>query len=110
MMSSMEKHAQVGEFVQKRQEAKVALEHLKVKSSKIAAAYSAFGSTPDRWRTDDTHGRGDLFLLLPKGDERQHPEFLLGASQLADHVREVVTAEVALAGIKSQLSALGIND
>jgi hypothetical protein len=110
MMSNMEKNAQIGELIQQRQGAKIALEHLKLKGSKIAAAYSAFGYTQDRWRTDDAPGRGSVFLLHPKVEEKHHPEYLLGPIELAEYIRETASAEAALASINAQLSSLGITD
>lgn len=110
MMSHMEKSAQIGDLVQQRQSARVSLEHLKLKGNKIAAAYSAFGYGQDRWRVDDVTGRGNVFLLVPKGEERDHPQHLLGHAELADHIRETTAAEVALASINAQLLSLGITD
>jgi hypothetical protein len=110
MMSDMEENAQIGDFISQRQAQKKTLEHLNVKSKRIAAAYSAFAAAQDRWRVDDTTGRGNVFLLHPIGDERNHPQYLLGQSELADHIREIVEAEKALAETQAQLERLGITD
>ena len=86
------------------------MEHLKLKGKKIASAYSAFGYAQDRWRVDDATGRGDVFLLYPKGEERDHPQYLLGQAELAVYIREVAAAEQALAFTKAQLLSIGITD
>jgi hypothetical protein len=110
MMSGMEKSAQIGDLVQQRQGARTALEHLKLKGKKIAAAYSAFGSGQDRWQAHDPSERGGVFLLHPKVEEMYHPQNLLGQAELADHIRETAAAEAARVSIKAQLSNLGITD
>jgi hypothetical protein len=110
MMSNMEKNAQIGELVQQRQSARIALEHLKLKGKKIAAAYSAFGSAQDRWRATEDIGSGSVFLLHCKAEETQHPQHLLGQAELAAHIREVAAAETTLANINTQLLNLGITD
>ena len=84
------------------------MEHLKLKSKQIAAAYGAFAHAQERWRVDEATGSGGVFLLYPKGDERQHPQFLLGQVELAEHIRETNAAEAALAHTSAQLQALGI--
>jgi hypothetical protein len=109
MMSRMEKNAQVGDLVQQRQDARIALEHLKLKGKKIAAAYSVFGSNQDRWCIE-APAATDVFLRYPKGPESDHPSHLLGRAELTEHVREVVAAEAVLANIKAQLASLGIAD
>ena len=108
-MSRMEKNAQVGDLVQQRQDARIALEHLKLKSNKIAAAYSAFGSNQDRWCVE-APAATDVFLRYPKGAESDHPLHLLGRAELTEHVREVIAAEAVLTNIKAQLANLGITD
>jgi hypothetical protein len=108
MMSRMEKNAQIGDLIQQRQDARVALAHLKVKGSSIVDAYRAFGSSQDRWRVDDHSGEGAVFLLNPKEIERSHPRNLLGTAELANHIRELGTAEATLASITAQLVSLGI--
>jgi hypothetical protein len=110
MMSEMEKNAQIGELVKQRQDRKIALEHLKLKGDKIAAAYSAFGSAQVRWCVDDATGRGSVLLSNPRLQDREHPRYLLGPTELADHIREVTVAEQALAATSAQLSSLGITD
>jgi hypothetical protein len=110
MMSDMEKTTQIGDLVQQKQGARIALEHLKLKSKKIAAAYSAFGYGQDRWRATEATGNGSVFLLHPKVDETQHPQHLLGQAELAYHIREVAAAEATLASITAQLVSLGIAD
>jgi hypothetical protein len=110
MMGEMEKNAQIGELVKQRQSQRVTLEHLRLKGKKIAAAYSAFGYAQDRWSVDDATGRGKVFLLHPKSEERDHPQYLFGQGELADHIREVKAAEQALASTIAQLSSLGIAD
>jgi hypothetical protein len=45
----MEKTQQIGELVQRQQEQKRTLAHLNLKGDSIAAAYSAFGVSRDRW-------------------------------------------------------------
>ena len=110
MMSSMEKNAQIGELVQQRQSQKVTLEHLRLKGKKIAAAYSAFGYAPDRWSVDNPTGSARVFLLHQKSEERDHPQYLFGQVELADHIREVTAAEQALAATRAQLSSFGITD
>jgi hypothetical protein len=109
MMSSMEKNAQIGELVTQRQSQKVTLEHLRLKGKKIAAAYTAFGHAPDRWFVNDT-GPGEAFLVIPRGEERDLPQYLLNQVDLANHVREVKAAEQALAATNAQLASLGITD
>jgi hypothetical protein len=109
MMSDMEKTTQIGDLVQQRQSARITLEHLKLKSKKIAAAYSAFGSNQGRWCVE-APAATDVFLRLPKGEESSHPSHLLGRAELTEHVREVVAAEAALAKINLQLASLGISD
>ena len=109
-MSDMEKNAQIGELVLQREAAKIRLEHLKIKGNKIAAAYSTFGSHQGRWRADDATGRGVVFLSDPQKEDRNHEQYLLGQSELADHIRETAAAEVALAKINDQLSSLGISN
>jgi hypothetical protein len=108
MMSGMEMNAQIGELVVKRKDATIALEHLKIKGKKIADAYSAFAYGQERWRVDDTSGRGGVFLLHPKGEEYEHPQHLLGQAELADHIRERAAAEATLASINAKLLSLGI--
>jgi hypothetical protein len=110
MMSDMEKSAQIGDLVQQRQSQRITLEHLRLKGKKIAAAYSAFGHAQDRWSVDDAAGRGGVFLLHSKSEERDHPQYLLGRPELTDYVREVKAAEQALAATSAQLSSLGITD
>ena len=109
MMYRMEKNAQIGELIQQRQDAKIDLAHLKVKSNSIASAHSAFGANQDCWCVDSP-GATEVFLQFPKGLESGHPINLLGRAELTTHVREVVTAEGALAAIKAQLASLGITD
>jgi hypothetical protein len=105
MMSDMEKSTQIGELVQQRQSAVIALEHLKLKSKKIAAAYSSFAHNQERWKATESE---QVFLLFPKGEEAQHPQYLLGQADLAEHIRETVAAEAALASVNTKLSNLGI--
>ena len=108
MMSAMEKNAQIGELVTQRQEQKVAVEHLKLKGKKVAAAYSAFAHSQERWRVDDTTGTGHVYLLHPQSNEREHPKYLLAQAELAQYIREVAKAEQALAATNAQLTALGV--
>jgi hypothetical protein len=110
MMSSMEKNAQIGELVQRRQSQKVTLGHLKLKGDQIAAAYNAFGSAQVRWCVDNATGQGSVFLSNPRVQDREHPQYLLGPTELAEHIREVTAAEQALAATSTQLSSLGITD
>jgi hypothetical protein len=110
MMSDMEKNAQIGELITQRQSQKTTLEHLRLKGKKIADAYSAFGHAQDRWCVDDSTGKGKVFLLLPRGEEHNHPPYLLGQVELAEHIREVKAAEQALGETKARLSNLGITD
>ena len=110
MMSDMEKTTQIGDLVQQRQSARIGLEHLKLKSKKISAAYSAFAHNQERWKAKDGTESEQVYLAFPKGEEGQHPQFLLGQADLAEHIRETAAAEVTLATIKTQLSHLGIND
>lgn len=111
MMSTMEKNAQIGELVTLRQAQKVEVEQLKIKGQKIATAYNAFGYVVDRWRVDDEGiGAGNVYLLHPKSEERAHPQYLLGQADLAEYIRELTSAERALANTKSQLQSLGINE
>jgi hypothetical protein len=109
MMSQMEKNAQIGDLVIQRKDAKITLEHLKLKGNKIAAAYSAFGSNQGRWCVE-APAATDVFLRYPKGEESSHPSHLLGRAELTEHVREVVAAEALLTKIKAQLTSLGITD
>jgi hypothetical protein len=109
MMSSMEKNAQIGELVQLRQSQKVALGHLRLKGKKISAAYGAFGNAPERWAVDDRTGH-EVFLTNPKSDEREHPQYLLGQSELVVYLQEVKASEQALSSTIAQLSSLGITD
>jgi len=110
MMGEMEKNAQIGELVQLRQSQKVALEHLRIKGKKIAAAYGAFGRAQERWAVDETTGRPCAFLSRPSGEERDHPQYLFGQAELAEYIREVKAEEQALASTIMQLSSLGIID
>ncbi|HTF67346.1 MAG TPA: hypothetical protein VK638_32170, partial [Edaphobacter sp.] len=77
---------------------------------KIAAAYSAFGSAQVRWRVDDATGRVGVFLANPRLQDREHPQHLLGPTELAEHIRELAAAQQALANVKAQLASLGITD
>lgn len=110
MMSEMEENAQIGELIKVRQAQKIRFEHLLLKSKKVASAYAGFGHAQERWCVDDTTGRANVHLLFPKGEEREYPQYLLGADQLAEHIHEVAEAERQLASTKSQLLALGISD
>jgi hypothetical protein len=110
MMSRMEKNAQIGELIQQRQSQKVTLAHLRLKGSKVADAYSAFGAAQVRWRVDDATGRGGVLLADPRLQDREHPQYLLGPTELAAHIREVTVAEQALAKTRDELSGLGITD
>ena len=86
-MTEMEQNAQIGELVKQRQAQKIALEHLKLKGKNIADAYSAFAFNRERWMVDDVTGTGAVFLLRPKPEERQHPQYLLGQAELAQYIR-----------------------
>jgi hypothetical protein len=105
MMSDMEKKAQVGELVLEREVARTNVAHMRAKRNKIAAAYSAFGAQPERWSVDAS---GGVFLSNPKGEDRPHPDNLLGPPDLAGHIREATAAKDALAAVSARLLEFGI--
>lgn len=107
-MLEMEKSQQIGELVQAREQQKIDLMHLKVKSSKIADAYRAFSSQKDRWCVDPSSSN-KVFLMNTTSTERDLPQYLFSQEELAEHVREVRSVEEALASTISQLKSLGIS-
>lgn len=61
-------------------------------------------------RLDIEEPQRGVFLLHPKDEEYEHPQYLLGEAGLVEHIREVKAAEQALATTTAQLSSLGITD
>jgi hypothetical protein len=104
-MSDMEKAQQIGELVQRREEQKKALGHLKQKGESVARAYSAFAHSRDRWGVDS----GKLYIKSPRDDEGNAHNHLLSREELARHVQELQDAEKTFKETSQLLLELGIS-
>jgi hypothetical protein len=104
-MTNMEKAQQIGELVQRREEQKKALGHLKQKGEKVAAAYGAFARSRDRWGVDS----GKLYIRSPRDDEGIAHNYLLSREELARHVQELQDADKAFKETSQLLLELGIS-
>ena len=104
-MSDMEKAQQIGELVQRREEQKKAVAHLKQKGESVARAYGAFAHSRDRWAVDS----GKLHIRSPRDDEGSAHNHLLSREELAKHVQELQDAEKALKETNELLLQLGIS-